>query len=241
MKGRNEKSENGEGGENRKALAELTHLELIQAICENPEGRACWDEFYCRFHGFIENAATKLCRQLGYQCNAQSCLSTEDIVQNIYQKLLQNDLRALRAFKGGRNASFYKYVLVIIHNEIINQLEKKGAAKRPEIVASLDDTGHETNKEESVDLSDRLRSFLFDAETMVEFTFLEDEIEQILREEVKGANKERDIVIFRLALYSELRAEEIARLLETDCSAKRIGNIISDIKYIVKKRLLDSS
>ncbi|MFQ5630210.1 MAG: RNA polymerase sigma factor, partial [bacterium] len=162
----------------------------------------------------------------------------EDFVQDVYVKITQNNLKALREFEGKAEESIFAYLNVIAHNVVKNHVESLKAKKRSVITVPIDEDNSDTKRTDSPQLIERLKSFLFDTELIIEYSFLKEEIENHLRKNSKGANLERDIFLFTLAVFEDLTAEEIAYYFPCDLTAKRIGNIVANLKQDVRSELL---
>jgi RNA polymerase sigma factor (sigma-70 family) len=215
------------------------HAEFIKYLADSPEDQSAWNEFFFRFHKFIYKIVAQLCARLADRYKSfRKYFDCDDLVQEVYSNLVQNNCKALRDFKGETEFAFFTYLSSIAHNVFCNQVETFRAAKRQGITVSLDDDTKRANHENHIPLNERLESPLFDTELILDSTYLRDEIEKIVEKCARGPNQPRDCLIFKLAVFEGMRAEEIAKIVPFELTAKRIGNIASDLKQRVRAELL---
>lgn len=210
-------------------VKKLTNNELVNLCAQNPRNRSAWLEFYSRFDERIWLVICRECKEKGlYENTPQFHQIVQDLVQDVYVKLVEKNCKALKAFVGVSENSIFTYIGIIAKNVVRNYLIKRGAQKRPSIKKTIDEAL----------LSQDLEYAFATVEEEFTLEIRKEEIEHILENSIKGRDKERNKLIFNLYFYEGFSPEEIAAQFDFALSAKRIGNIISDIKQELRKELL---
>lgn len=207
----------------------LGHKDLVHFIAQHPKDEKAWREFCDRFHQHI-------CQTVGNEVRSrqhpEGMAVTEDLVQEVYKKLVDKNCEALRVFHSPHDNGIFSYLQVISIRVVLNDLTRKSASKRPP-----------PSKKQSVD-ADMLDK-IFDSENWLDqiklFELIEEVkfcLKKIIQESRHGR---RDHLIFRYYLLEELKPEEIALLVGVGLSAKRVINIIGavrkDLRGCLKKML----
>lgn len=210
-------------------VKELTNNQLVNLCAQEPRNRSAWFEFYARFDERIWLVIYRECNQKGLSENTvQFNQILQDLVQDVYVKLVEKNCKALKAFIGVSENSFFTYIGIIARNVVRNYLKKMGAQKRPSIEKSIDE----------ILPIDIFKSTYVDPEDEFTLVIRKEEIEDVIDEFLKGRDKARNKLIFKLYFYEGFSPEEIASQFNFSLSAKRIGNIISEIKQVLRNELL---
>ncbi len=223
----------------RMDLKALNNTEFIKLCAQQAASENVWEEFCSRFHSSIQSSVYRECYQVGIISKSSSANVYEDLVQDVYLKLVGNDCKALREFKGSAENSIYLYLGTIARNVVLNYLSSIKAKKRDSIQVSLDSPIETEGDQDSLPLESAIRSQQFDLEEHLKGISLREEVEDILDQSVQGKNKARDKLIIRLAIYEGFSAEEIAQRFPTDLSVKGIANTISRLKQSLQQGLLE--
>lgn len=216
-------------------LSDLSNPALIRYLSRHPRSSSAWQEFLRRFNRFIFAKVDSFCTY--YEAVAplrRLAIDKNDVVSLVYEKLVEKNFRVLREFSSENEQAFYAYLTATVQTVVLNLLEKANARKRSATIQSLDamidfkDDGPLRTQldfipvlDDSPDASLRAR----DAYS---------QLDRVLHEIVKGSNKERDILIFKLACIEGLRPVEIAGRFAFGLSAKRIGNIVAQTKHLLQ-------
>lgn len=140
----------------------------------------------------------------------------DDLVNDVYLKLVVGGGSALERFEGEHANSIFKYLGMISANVVRDHFRELNAEKRPNVTESLN----------QLLLKGELPSHSIDPK--ISFTL--EEVEQVLRKVVgKGRNRNRDILIFELRYYHELTLNEIAENHGFGLSPVSIGSILNRI------------
>ncbi|MFQ5629519.1 MAG: hypothetical protein ACE5I1_12220, partial [bacterium] len=208
-------------------LAQVQHNDLLYLMAERPRCDLLWREFLKRFARLITVLLLAECNRLNYK---EGRKNVNDLRQEVYVKLLRNDGKAFKAFKGRYYHSTFAYLKIISSNVVRNDLAKKKQKKRLQEADTIYlDKKRLISEKQKTDLHEIISDVSW--HTKIHKEELIDEIEYTLQRIInKRSHAERDKLIFRYHFYAGFHAHEIARLHVFGLSAKRIGNIISAIK-----------
>ena len=220
-------------------IKKLTNTELVKLCAREPRNRNAWLEFYSRFDERIWLVVFRECRaNITYEMTSQLNQVVQDLVQEVYLRLVEKKCKALKAYEGACENSIYIYLGTIAKNVVRNYVIKMAAQKRPSIEKFIYDTSFVTEGGRETLVSDRFQSNYGDIEDEFRLEILEEEIEDILDKCLKGKDRERNKIIFKLYFYEGFSSEEITSQFSFNLSSKRIGNIISEVKQELRKKLL---
>jgi RNA polymerase sigma factor (sigma-70 family) len=216
----------------------MKNAELIELCAREPWNRKAWLEFYNRFDKRIWLVIYRECKAMGISRQADQFKQTvEDLVQDVYVKLSDNNCKALKNFVGASENSIYTYLGIIAKNVVRNHAIKVKAQKRPSIEKSLDEVIAISETGEKILIRDTVRSPGSAAEQDFSVEILREEIEDILNKILTGKQLERDKLIFKLHLYQKFSAEDITKKFNFGLSSKRISNLITSIKKDLRQEL----
>lgn len=162
----------------------------------------------------------------------------QDLAQEVYKKLLQNNCEALQNFKGRHENSILRFLEIIAIRIAHNDYRSDTAKKRPPSgkMMPINEPRWKISDERTVDLSEIIPSDEW-VKGISQFE-LGEEIEDCLRRILSGnKHEERDKLIFKYYLYNGLSAEHIASLADISLSSQRVFGIIHEIKQKLRKCL----
>ena len=217
----------------------LKNTELVKRCAQEPANEKVWSEFCSRFHSAVQSSVYWECYQVGIISKSSSSNIYEDLVQEVYLKLVSNNCKAMSDFKGSAENSIYLYLGTIARNVVLNHLSSVKAKKRDSVQVSLDSPMDHEGDQDAPSLESSIRSQQFDLEAYLKGVSLREEVEDILNQFVHGKNKARDKLIVRLAIYEGFSAEEISQRFPMDLSVKGIANTISRLKQLLQETLLE--
>ena len=207
----------------------MTHNELVEHLAHSSQDQTAWGEFYDRFHKHI---CATIARELRRKPHAQRQDSVEDLVQEVYAKLLAQDCQALKKFTGRYENSIFKYLEIIAIRVVLSDCSRLRSQKRSPRggIVSLDAPQWSVAQNRFVDLKEICPWESWEQE------FSRHELEDAIRHHLctilaQRRNGVRDGLIFKYYLYGGMEPGEIALCQGIALSEKRIGNIIAEIKH----------
>jgi RNA polymerase sigma factor (sigma-70 family) len=217
-------------------LTSLKDNVLLSLMAERPGNEVIWGEFYRRFTKLIAATILRECIRLNYDVGRKY---VNDLLQEVYVKLLKNNGKAFKRFKGRHENSIIVYLRVISINVVRNEFAKRNQKKRQ-------------NESKIISLDERLRWQISDGRTAdlheivgdmnwdvkMRKDELIDEIEYCLEKIFrKNCQRKRNMLIFRYYFYAGFQVKDIANFPNISISEKSIGNIISIIKKELRREL----
>ena len=176
--------------ENFMKVKEISHSELVELCSQGTENRNVWIEFCSRFDQHIWSVVYRECEgKIIFEKFSQSSQVVQDLVQEVYLKLLDKDCKALRTFHGAYKNSIYLYLGTIAKNVVRNYLIKKSAKKRPPISSSMNDVVMVSDTGDEIHVIDQIESNQDGVEDKFSLEFLQQEIDEILDKFLKGKQK----------------------------------------------------
>jgi RNA polymerase sigma factor (sigma-70 family) len=182
------------------ALNGLSADILFKRCAGIPVDEWAWEEFFRRYQ---QDIRAGICRVIGFSSKGRYSHLFADIMQRINLRLLENERRALRSFRGKTDQEARAFLRRVAVNIAINTLnQEEGAQTRPlEHFPSSQD-----------DKPSRSDMHLDPASESEEYFLLVDTIKRGLHEVLRGRNKFRNILIFKLAVFDGLSPKEIAKM-----------------------------
>jgi len=224
-------------------LDELTTEVLVRRCRKRPPDEAAWREFVRRYHSTITVSVVNAFHAkagLEFQRTPQfSQNSIDDLVQTVYFRLIDDDCRVLRAFRGELETSLPAYLTMISRNVVKDHFRGIKAGKRPKISFSLDElmeTGGDGGLLKGLSSGiDGKPSGTAPSQISVE------EIDALLKKSLTHKDRDRNILIFKLRYCDELTLEEIRETLGLDMSTKGIASILSRVTARIRWTVQKSS
>src|SRR5450755_3164839 len=105
--------------------AEFSSTELVRTCAGSKDERA-WAEFIRRFQVVIAGTVLRTARHFGEPSRAQ----LDDLVQDTYLKLCENNSRLLASFRPQHENSIYGFLKVVAANVVHDHFKFARAAKR---------------------------------------------------------------------------------------------------------------
>ncbi|HEY7547290.1 MAG TPA: sigma-70 family RNA polymerase sigma factor [Blastocatellia bacterium] len=212
--------------------------ELLARCISQPVDEAAWGEFVRRFHPTIRSSVMRTFHRMARgEMDRRPQFTdehSEDLVQSVYAKLVEDDMRALRQFEGSHDDSIYQYLVMISVNVVRDLFRETKAQKRPKISYSLDqllEDGEGSLLDEVISGLDGLPMSRSNS------AFTAEEIEKALNKAVRDKNRDRDLLIFQLRFYQGMKLDEIARVLGPEITSAKIGAILNRIIKRLKSSL----
>lgn len=223
----------------RSVAVQLTVHELVKRCLQRPPDEDAWREFVRRYHSAIRaNVAKTFHARASQETDRRAQFPedlTEDLVQLVYVRLVEEGKRALNRFEGQHENSIYQYLGIISINVVRDHFREAKAQKRPKISFSLDELLENAGE----------GGMLKEAGSGPECAMMTggasnvtmEDLESALRRSVSRRHRERDALIFKLRYYDGLTLEEIKKALALDISPIGIGSILNRITHKLRDRL----
>jgi RNA polymerase sigma-70 factor, ECF subfamily len=204
--------------------AVLSAEELVLKCIQSGD-EASWEEFVRRFHGLIATVALRVSRRWG----EPSSQLIDDLVQETYLKLCENNFRLLRSFEPHHPDAFYGYLKVVTANLVHDYVKTKRAAKRG---SGTTEVANEAAVESAADAPASAA-----AVQCSERRILLEELDAMLCELAEGSRLERDRRIFWLYYRVGLTANAIAALPSIGLSTKGVESTILRLTRLLRQKL----
>lgn len=185
--------------------------ELFRRCARVPADEAAWREFFARY---AECVKIRLGKVLGFSGWQRERLF-EEAQQLFNLRLLTNDRRALLAFRGRTEPEARAYLQRIAASVAITIATGEKKKRLP----SSDDPSTETRIKTEKPPDDDPRA----------------DLEKCLREKLRGRNKARNILMFKLFALEELKPAEIAQIHGMGMTARAVELQISRIREKLRK------
>ena len=219
-------------------FSQLSNEQLI-SICREQHSNSnlfdlAWVEFKIRFDQYIRLYIKKTIRMVNPGAeNYQELL--EDLIQEVYLKLLSEDCQALKEFRGGKENSFLAYLARISANIVMERGRRGQANKRRAITISIEKM---LSSSESCSYAGRsvIKDHLSHSNDPIS-TIYAQEIRDLLEQVLTGPNRERDKQIFELWAVDGFTYQEIAHMGFFSLQETSIDSIIRRTRSKLLKAL----
>jgi len=194
--------------------------ELVRACAESGNSEA-WQEFVSRFERLISLVVWRVARRYGE--NDSSVI--EDLVQDTYTKVCEDDCRVLRGFRSQHPDAFFGFIKVTAANVAHDYFRKSNAVKRGsgKVDADLEDAEGFTPNPHSA------------GPDLIERRILLREIDAVL----SSISGERDREIFWLHYGQGLAASSIAEIPLYRLTVKGVESVLCRLRCEVRSRLAE--
>lgn len=206
--------------------AKFSSSELVKA-CAGSKDEGAWTEFIGRFHGVIAAAVLRTARHWGEPSRPQ----LDDLIQDTYLKLCENDSRLLRSFQPRHEDSIYGFLKVVAANVVHDHFKSALAAKRG---AGLTDAIMEP-----VQLEPRAPGA--DSFEAVSRRLQLERVEKILRQVTAGKDQEKKRIIFWLRHRQGLTASEIAAIPSIGLTTEGVESVLMRLAIMIRGHITNST
>lgn len=216
-------------------LAEMSTVKLAFQCARNPNAAAVWQEFIARVQGQLRQWALQALRTFQQKEIAHYREAVDDIVQEVYVRLVQNDCQGLRAFNGKSEDELFGYLKRIAHNVALNRMRQNAAQKRPRLAHSLDELTDSPSESHSHRSQPRFVAQALDEE--IRIYELHEHLNHYLDVVLRGPQKHRDKMLFQLFHYEGLTIEELEKLPGLSLSRHAIEVAINRVSRRLAKHI----
>lgn len=204
--------------------ASLSSEELV-AACAGSRDAAAWEEFIRRFHPMIAGVVLRTARHWG----DPSRTLLDDLVQDTFLKLCDDDSRLLRSFVSRHEGAIFGFLKVIAANIVRDHFKRDRADKRG---AAQTDSISEIEWPEAAAVSHATMS-------PMELHVLKQEIDEALTRLFPGKNLQRNRDIFWLHYQQGLSASAIASLPSIGLDTKGVESIIRRMICMIRSHIME--
>lgn len=202
--------------------------DLLIRCSRRPVDEVAWEEFVREFHPIIKATISKTYRWKAWEGTAMRTQShedqIEDLIQKVYLKLIDEEFRALSNFQGEHANSIYQYLQMISLNVVRDYFREQKAKKRPKVLYSFEEMMETSGDSPALNPVVTGIDGRPVKESSAPVTL--DEAEAFLERNLRGRNRDRDLLIFKLRYREDLTLEEISQLLGVRLSAISVGSIL---------------
>lgn len=196
------------------AEEEIPIRELLQ-LCLSTDAQEHWRDFVRRTQPLIANVIINTVRR--WKQPAPSLV--DDLIQNTYVKLFDNDKKALRSIKNEHENTIFGYLKVVASNVVRDHFRKPG------------------NKADEVELSDAVVPPGPQDRERREFLDKKEQVKRILATLSSSETYERDLAIFCFFYEQGYTAKEISLLPNVGLTVKGVEAVILRLTRYVRERL----
>lgn len=193
--------------------AALSPRELFRRCAAVPPLEAAWREFDKRYG---QDLSAGICRIIGFPPSAKCRELFEDLLQSVYCRLLQHERRALHAFRGQSEGEARAYLRRVASSVALNEVRRRNLVLR-----SPDGELPDPPVEDSL------------LQQILERLSLDDALDRVLR----GRNKDRNMLAFKMHVYEGCNAAEIAGILGMNVTPRAVENQLSRMRTKLQKFL----
>ena len=197
--------------------------ELVK-VCAGSKDERAWAEFIRRFQVVIAAAVLRTARHWGEPSRSQ----LDDLIQDTYLKLCENDSRLLRSFQPRHEDSVYGFLKVVAANVVHDHFKASLAAKRgagTTCVEPIEIDSYVPRDDTFNDLAQRLQL---------------EHVDRILKQVTAGKDQEKKRTIFWLRHRQGFTASEIAVLPSIDLTTEGVESILLRLTIMIRSHLISS-
>jgi RNA polymerase sigma-70 factor (ECF subfamily) len=203
----------------------LSATELVKT-CAGSKNERAWMDFIARFQVVIAAAVLRTAHKWG----EPSSSLLDDLIQDTYLKLCENDCGLLRSFHPQHEDSIYGFLRVVAANVVHDHFKSAQALKRG---ASRTDSFEPAYLEPIVAISDG-----FD---LVTRRLQLEQVNRILRQVTAGKDQGRKCAIFWLRHRQGLTAAEIAEIPSIGLTTEGVESVLMRLSALIRSHLLGTS
>jgi RNA polymerase sigma-70 factor (ECF subfamily) len=203
--------------------SDVSSKELVR-VCLASADELAWTEFIRRFHTVIASTVLRTARQWCEPSRAQ----LDDLIQDTYLKLCENDYRLLRSFQPRQEDSIYGFLKVVATNIVHDHFRSALAVKRgTNLTAAI---------AEIKTIEPRVPGDSFDA---ISHRLEIAQIAKVLDEVTAGKDQGRKCAIFWLRHRHGFTASEIAAIPEFGLTTEGVESLLLRLAVMIRSHFAE--
>ncbi len=213
--------------------SERSAVDLVRR-CGLSTDPTAWTEFVDTFNRRIVAAVIRERRLRGLATDPSAADAVSDLVQDVYLRLLANDRRALREFRGETEIAVFAYLARVVRATVGDRTRRDSSQKRSAQIVPID-AG--VSGDGSTPLSELLAA---GDGSSPDRQMRERAVPGRLRELLASGgfqNPERDALVFELHVLEGLSAREIAGIPALELSLSAVEGVLRRTRERLRERL----
>ena len=208
----------------RSAGEDVSSADLMRLCGDRLTDAELWKEFQRRFHKTLLTFVMRaMCNAFRNDCLKEVC----DITQDVYLRMLDNNGRMLRSFKGDTDFSVRAFLSRVAVNVVSDHYRRSQAEKRrPAEIISIEDARQQGRElvGEAVEL---------DIASILQWI----DVERLMDSESDRRNAARNVLIFKLHHVDGFSVQEIARFPGFGLKETAIRDALNQMRADLQKRM----
>jgi RNA polymerase sigma factor (sigma-70 family) len=196
--------------------ASLEAPDLMRECGKDLQNAELWEEFYSRFRRKILLYLLRAYRMLGGPFD-EFARYADDWIQDAFTKLVQNEGRVIRSFRGTTDLSVYAFLGSIAVSIVADQLRSQRTLRRSAQVVPLDEL-------------QGLSAAHADTDAQLSAMLQVIDVERALLADEESQNPERDLLIFKLHFVEGLSAREIASMPALKLTTSGLEKVLTRVR-----------
>ena len=206
--------------------SDFSAAELVRASAGSRD-EAAWAEFIHRFRPVIAAAVLRTARRWCEPSPSQ----LDDLIQDTYLKLCENDSRLLRSFQPRQENSIYGFLKVVAANVVHDHFKsvmaaKRGASQTEAIVESAQVDQKMAGPDSFDAVSQRIQF---------------EQIDKVLRLVTAGKDQEKKRAIFWFRHRDGFTASEIAAIPSIGLSTEGVESVLMRLTIMIRGHIASSA
>lgn len=201
---------------------DFSPAELVK-VCAGSKDEAVWTEFVRRFQAVIAATVLRTVRQWSESSHSQ----LDDLVQETYLKLCEDNSRLLRSFRPRHEDSIYGYLKVVAANVVHDHFKsalaiKRGSGQTESITNPLQSEAQVTVIDSFGTVSQRIQL---------------EKIDKVLTRRTNTRDLERNRTIFWLRHRQGFTADEIAAIPSLGLTTEGVESVLMRLTLMVRSHV----
>jgi RNA polymerase sigma-70 factor (ECF subfamily) len=202
---------------------DYSSVDLVRA-CGRSNDNGAWEEFIRRFQPVIAAAVLRTARLWVEPSRTQ----LDDLIQETYLKLCENDSHLLSSFRPRHDESIYGYLRVVAANVVHDHFKSALAAKRGARLAHLES--------DEVDLCDVGEDGFERVARRIQL----ERVDDVLRQVTAGKDQDKKRTIFWLRYRQGFTASEIAAVPNFELTTEGVESMLLRLVMMIRSHLQSS-